>query len=140
MRNLLISTATAIRNLRYRRLKKRWKPVLVRLRIELSKENTANLDMLATYGLMLEGKASRPQMRAANRQLKESLKTLGLGGLLLLPFSPITLPWVILIATRLNIRVLPDWYFRSIASHSDAQPRLPQPDAKNPSPPKAKAE
>ena len=94
-------------------LERRWRPALQRLRVELEKENDANRAMLQTYAHWAEGKADRTELKRANKQLREMFRTIGFGGLIILPFSPITIPWLIMMSNRLNIRLLPDWFLRS---------------------------
>ena len=45
----------------------------------------------------------------ANEQLKQILKHLGLGVLIILPFSPITLPYIFSKATELELDLIPTW-------------------------------
>ena len=47
----------------------------------------------------------------ANNQLNQIFKSLGLGCYLtVLPFSPITIPYVIKKAQELGIDIIPNWY------------------------------
>ena len=46
----------------------------------------------------------------ANNQLNQIFKSLGLGVLTVLPFSPITIPFVIKKAQELGIDIIPNWY------------------------------
>ena len=50
------------------------------------------------------------ELDKANEQLKEILKSLGLGILIVLPFSPVTLPYIFSKAKELNIDLIPNWY------------------------------
>ena len=49
-------------------------------------------------------------MDYANNQLNQIFKSLGLGVLTVLPFSPITIPFVIKKAQELGIDIIPNWY------------------------------
>ena len=49
-------------------------------------------------------------MHEANAQLKEIFKSLGLGILVVLPFSPISIPYVLKKAKELEIDLIPEWY------------------------------
>ncbi len=57
---------------------------------------------------MLENKATVEQISWANKQLRESLKTIGLGVLIVLPFSPVTLPIIAGLSKKLGIRIFPN--------------------------------
>ena len=66
--------------------------------------------MLDTYIKFLEGSVSDEELEIANSQLQQILKNFGLGILLVLPFSPITLPYIFSKAKELNIDLIPNWY------------------------------
>ena len=55
--------------------------------------------MLDVYIKYVEGNVSEEELENANEQLKEILKSLGLGILIVLPFSPVTLPYICLLYT-----------------------------------------
>ena len=44
--------------------------------------------------------------------------TLGLGILIILPFSPVTLPYIFSKAKELNIDLIPNWY-KSLSNDND---------------------
>ena len=66
--------------------------------------------MLDVYIKYVEGNVSEEELENANEQLKEILKSLGLGILIVLPFSPVTLPYIFSKAKELNIDLIPNWY------------------------------
>ena len=74
--------------------------------------------MLDIYIKYAEGSASEEELDNANEQLKEILKSLGLGILIILPFSPITLPYIFSKAKELNIDLIPNWY-KSLSNDND---------------------
>ena len=45
-----------------------------------------------------------------NEQLKQIFKSLGLGVLVVLPFSPISIPYVLKKAKEFDIDLIPEWY------------------------------
>ena len=49
-------------------------------------------------------------LKLANKQLREILKGAGFGILLVLPFSPITIPYLFKRAEKLGIDIIPSWY------------------------------
>lgn len=74
--------------------------------------------MLDVYIKYVEGSASNEELDFANEQLKQVLKNLGLGILIILPFSPITLPYIFSKAKELNIDLIPNWY-KSLSNDDD---------------------
>ena len=74
--------------------------------------------MLDVYIKYAEGSASNEELDFANEQLKQILKNLGLGILIILPFSPITLPYIFSKAKELEIDLIPNWY-KSLSNEDD---------------------
>ena len=66
--------------------------------------------MLDIYVNYIDGKASNRDIEEANYQLKQVLRSLGLGILVVLPFSPISIPYVLKKAKEFDIELIPDWY------------------------------
>ena len=66
--------------------------------------------MLDIYVNYIDGKASDKDIEEANYQLKQVLRSLGLGILVVLPFSPISIPYVLKKAKEFDIELIPDWY------------------------------
>ena len=81
-------------------------------------ENIQNKKMLDIYIKYAEGDVSEEELNNANKQLKEILKSLGLGILIVLPFSPVTLPYIFSKAKELNIDLIPNWY-KSLSNDND---------------------
>jgi len=81
-------------------------------------ENIQNKKMLDIYIKYAEGNVSEEELENANEQLKEILKSLGLGILIVLPFSPVTLPYIFSKAKELNIDLIPNWY-KSLSNDND---------------------
>ena len=92
--------------------------VLSKLQESFLIENRENKKMLDVYIKYLEGSASNEELDFANEQLKQILKNLGLGILIILPFSPITLPYIFSKAKELNIDLIPNWY-KSLSNDDD---------------------
>ena len=57
---------------------------------------------------MSQGQASPEDIKLANKQFRDLLKSMGLGVIIVLPFSPITLPLVVKLGRKLGVEVLPD--------------------------------
>lgn len=81
-------------------------------------ENKQNKKMLDIYIKYAEGNVSNEELNSANDQLKQILKNLGLGILIILPFSPITLPYIFSKAKELEIDLIPNWY-KSLSNEDD---------------------
>jgi len=97
---------------------KRFKTILSKLQESFLVENRENKKMLDVYIKFVEGSASEDELELANSQLRQILKNLGLGILLILPFSPITLPYIFSKAKELNIDLIPNWY-KSLSNDGD---------------------
>ena len=75
----------------------------------LREENEANTEMLDNFYKYLETE-DKIYLKLANKQLREILKGAGFGILLILPFSPITIPYLFKRAEKLGIDIIPIWY------------------------------
>ena len=82
---------------------------LDRLIQALKEENDANRIMLDNFYKYLETD-DKIYLKATNKQLREILKGAGFGILLILPFSPITIPYLFKRAEKLGIDIMPAWY------------------------------
>jgi len=83
---------------------------LLKLKDSFLEESEENKKMLDVYIKSIEGEASVDEIDYANNQLNQIFKSLGLGVLTVLPFSPITIPFVIKKAQELGIDIIPNWY------------------------------
>ena len=83
---------------------------ILKLKDSFLEESEENKKMLDIFVKQIEGTASEDEIDYANEQLNEILKSLGSGVLTILPFSPITIPYVIKKAQELGIDVIPKWY------------------------------
>jgi hypothetical protein len=97
---------------------KRLNKILSILQESFLEENRENKKMLDIYIKFAEGSASSDELELANSQLRQILKNLGLGILLILPFSPITLPYIFSKAKELEIDLIPNWY-KSLSNDDD---------------------
>ena len=97
---------------------KRFNKTLSKLQESFLTENRENKKMLDTYIKFAEGSVSEEELEIANSQLQQILKNLGLGILIVLPFSPITLPYIFTKAKKLNIDLIPNWY-KSLSNEDD---------------------
>ena len=83
---------------------------LLKLKDSFLEESEENKKMLDVYIKSIEGEASDDEIDYANNQLNQIFKNLGLGVLTILPFSPVTIPFVIKKAQELGIDIIPNWY------------------------------
>ena len=83
---------------------------LFKLRDSFLEESEENRRMLDTYANFIEGTATEKEVDEANYQLKQVFRSFGLGILVVLPFSPISIPYVLKKAKEYNIELIPDWY------------------------------
>jgi len=83
---------------------------LLKLKDAFLDETIENKKMLDIYVKYIEGHASDDEIEEANYQLKQVFRSLGLGILVILPFSPISIPYVIKRAKEYDIDLIPDWY------------------------------
>jgi hypothetical protein len=73
----------------------------------LAQETRETKIMLITYQRFTKGRASKQEMQEANKQFIDVIRGLGLGVLAVLPFAPITLPFVVKLGERIGVNVLP---------------------------------
>lgn len=90
--------------------RKKIQKVLLKLKDSFLEETEENRRMLDIYANYIDGKASDQEIDEANYQLKQVLKSFGLGILVILPFSPISIPYVLKKAKEYDIELIPDWY------------------------------
>jgi hypothetical protein len=83
---------------------------LQRLQESFLEENEENRKMLDIYFKYVEGDATEDDINYANNQLKQNFKSLGLGILVVLPFSPITIPYILKKTKEFDIDIIPNWY------------------------------
>ena len=83
---------------------------ILKLKDSFLEESEENKKMLDIYIRYIENNASDEDIEYANQQLNQILKSLGLGILTVLPFSPITIPFVMKKAKELGIDIIPNWY------------------------------
>ena len=80
----------------------------------LAQESRETKNMLITYKQFTKGQASKLEIEAANEQFVDVLRGLGLGVLAVLPFSPITLPFVVKLGEKLGVNVLPSAFMSEL--------------------------
>ena len=84
---------------------------LVNIKAALAQEKDETQAMLASYRRYTQGHATKDEMKAANEQLVDLLKGLGIGVFAILPFAPLTIPAIIALGKRLGVDVLPSAFY-----------------------------
>lgn len=91
-----------------------------RLKEHLSEEKGETREMVDIYHRMLEGKATKQEIKKANEQFGDVLRIVGMGTFFtLIPGSTLLLPLAILGANKVGIRLLPTAF--SPDSHEDGE-------------------
>jgi len=85
----------------------RTKRIMIKLKIALAQERLETTLMLITYRKYTQGLATKEDMKIANGQFVEVLKSLGLGAFAILPFAPITIPLVVKLGHLVGVEVMP---------------------------------
>ncbi|MFL2707537.1 MAG: hypothetical protein CBD86_01800 [Gammaproteobacteria bacterium TMED226] len=83
---------------------------ILKLKDSFVEETDENKKMLDIYMKQIDGSATDSEIKEANYQLRQVLKSVGLGILVILPFSPISIPYVLKKAKEFEIELIPDWY------------------------------
>ena len=99
-------------------LGKNIRKALILLKVTLQKETQGTREMLKTYYLYKQGKISEEDLRIANEELKNIFRNIGFGFLTLLPFSLITVPFVVKLANKHKIDIVPDWFKDSVKENT----------------------
>ena len=75
--------------------------------------------MLEQYAKYLSGDATKEEMKQANEQFRQLLKTLGVGAFLILPGSVITLPLIVMLGKKFGINLLPNFFHKKFPHIKD---------------------
>ena len=73
----------------------------------LAQETQETKAMLITYQRFTKGQASKLEMTEANKQFVDVIRGVGLGVLVVLPFAPLTLPFIVKLGEKIGVNVLP---------------------------------
>lgn len=87
---------------------------LLAVKHSLAQESRETKIMLVTYKRFTKGQASKLEMQEAHRQFLDVIRGLGLGVLAVLPFSPITLPFVVKLGEKIGVNVLPSAFMKEL--------------------------
>lgn len=95
----------------HKRGKRRIRRELLVVKAALAQEREETLEMLAVYKKFTHGEASKEEMKEANEQMFDLIKGLGVGIFAVLPFAPVTIPFLIHFGKRFGIDVLPSAFY-----------------------------
>lgn len=101
------------------------KQMIVQLKVlkrGLAQEKNETKYMLKVYRDFLQGRADRHQLVIAHQQMKDIIKAMGLGALLILPFSVLTLPILVKLAEKLGINLFPSAFTKGSTGAANASP------------------
>jgi hypothetical protein len=107
----LVRSPVKLARVSHRRSKRRIRRDLLVIKLALAQEKQETRDMLSVYRKFTQGDATEAEMKAANEQLVDVMKGLGIGLFATLPFAPITIPFIIKLGRRFGIDVLPSAFY-----------------------------
>jgi hypothetical protein len=99
----------------HKRGKRRIRRDLLAVKAVLAQEREETREMLTVYRKFTHGEASAQEMKEANKQLVDLLKGLGVGVFAILPFAPVTIPFLIYLGKRFGVEILPSAFYEKDA-------------------------
>ena len=94
-------------NLNRQKYKDKVQNLLINIKEVLKQESIETKAMFETYQRFTKGEATAKEMEEANEQFRDVIRGLGLGVIVILPFSPITIPLIVKLGKKLGIEVFP---------------------------------
>lgn len=82
--------------------------LLKKIKNMLKTETVESKKIIEIYFNYSKGRATKEDVKWANKQLRDVIKALGIGTILILPFAPLTLPFLVKLGRKLDIDILPD--------------------------------
>lgn len=95
----------------HKRSRRRIRRDLLAVKAVLAQEKEETREMLTVYRKFTQGDASSQEMKEANKQLVDILKGVGVGIFAVLPFAPITIPFLIYLGKRFGVEILPSAFY-----------------------------
>jgi hypothetical protein len=87
------------------------KESMLKLKNILAAENSNTKAIFSTYGKYINNSATKEEMEEANDKFRDLVKAIGLGSLLIIPGTVITLPIILISARKLGIELLPKSFY-----------------------------
>jgi hypothetical protein len=107
----LVRSPVKLARVTHKRGKRRIRRDLLTIKQALAQEKEETREMLAIYRKFTQGDASKAELAIANEQLVDLAKGLGVGVFAILPFAPLTIPFIIKLGKRMGIEVLPSAFY-----------------------------
>ncbi len=87
--------------------KKKVQQTFWRIKVGLEQEGRETREMIKIYIKSTHGDATKEEMKKANKQFVDFLKTIGFGTLVILPLAFITIPLVVKWGRKVGIDIIP---------------------------------
>ena len=107
----LVRSPIKLARVTHKRGKRRIRRDLLTIKQALAQEKEETREMLVIYRKFTQGDASKAELAIANEQLVDLAKGLGVGVFAVLPFAPLTIPFIIKLGQRMGIDVLPSAFY-----------------------------
>lgn len=107
----LVRSPIKLARVTQKRSKRRIRRDLLMVKQALAQEKEETHEMLIIYRKFTQGKASKSEVKVANEQLADVVKGLGIGVFAVLPFAPITIPFIIKLGKAVGVDVLPSAFY-----------------------------
>ena len=107
----LVRSPIKLARVTHKRGKRRIRRDLLAIKDAFEQEKEETREMLAIYRKLTQGDASKAELGIANEQLVDLAKGLGLGVFAVLPFAPLTIPFIIKLGKRMGIDILPSAFY-----------------------------
>ena len=120
----LVRSPVKLVRVTHKRSKRRIRRDLLAIKQALAQEKAETHEMLAIYRKFTHGEASKAELRIANEQLGDLVKGLGVGVFAVLPFAPLTIPFIIKLGRRMGIEVLPSAFYEQEGQKPTAEELL----------------
>tara|TARA_B100001063_G_C16622440_1_gene481422 strand:- start:18 stop:419 length:402 start_codon:yes stop_codon:yes gene_type:complete len=120
----LVRSPVRLARITHKRGKRRIRRDLLAVKQALAQEKAETHEMLAIYRKFTQGDATKDELRIANEQLGDLVKGLGIGVFAVLPFAPITIPFLIKLGQRMGVDVLPSAFYEKEGKKPSAEEQL----------------
>ena len=84
-----------------------------KIKLGLEQESRETKEMIRIYIKYTRGESNQEEMKKANAQFRDFLKTIGLGVLAALPFAVVTIPLMVKWGKKIGIDIIPTGFKES---------------------------
>ena len=92
---------------------------LIVIKNALEQESKETKEMLEIYLRFTQGRASKEEMAEANHQFRDVLRAIGLGAFAILPFAPLSIPFIVKLGKYFGIEILPSSFRKKAIGKKD---------------------